>query len=72
MALCFSLGEYACPIWSRSAHTKKVDIPLNEATRLITGCLRPTPVPKLYITSGIRYMSFIDHTKRRRNDVWLK
>lgn len=53
LALCFLAGEYACPVWSKSAHEKKVDIPLNEVTRLITEWLRPIPIPKLYTMSGI-------------------
>lgn len=53
MALCFSAGEYACPVWQKSTHAKQVDVALNETARLITGCLKPTPTDKLYYLAGI-------------------
>ena len=42
LALCYSAAEYACPVWERSTHAKKVDATLNETCRMITGCLKPT------------------------------
>jgi len=53
LALCFSAGKYASPVWGRSSHTKNVDVALNESCRLITGCLKNSPVEHLYIFSGI-------------------
>lgn len=53
LALCFSTAEYAAPVWRNSAHTRQVDIALNETGRIITGCLRPTPVDKIYHLAGI-------------------
>ncbi|CAG9124587.1 unnamed protein product [Plutella xylostella] len=53
LALAFSVGEYACPVWGRSAHAKLVDTALNETCRIITGCLKPTPVQMLYPLAGI-------------------
>lgn len=53
MALCYSVGEYACPVWKSSTHAKKVDIALNTTCRLITGCLRNTPMDKVYLLAGI-------------------
>lgn len=53
MALCLSTAEYAAPVWGGSAHAKQVDVALNETTRIITGCLRPTPTEKLYPLAGI-------------------
>ncbi|KAJ3608173.1 hypothetical protein NHX12_025223 [Muraenolepis orangiensis] len=38
LALC-----YACPVWERAAHAKKLDPALNASCRLITGCLKSTP-----------------------------
>jgi len=52
LALCFSVAEYACPVWGRSTHTKQIDISLNETTRILTGCLKST-VEKLYPLAGI-------------------
>lgn len=34
-------------------YEKKVDTAPNDTNRLITGCLRPTPIDKLQILSGI-------------------
>lgn len=53
LALCYSAGEYACPVWSRSCHAKKVDVALNETCRLITGCLKPTPIPLVHVLAGV-------------------
>ena len=53
MALCYSSGEYAAPVWYRSSHAGQVDVPLNEACRLITGCLKATPLEKIYLLAGI-------------------
>ena len=52
-ALYLSVAEYCCPVWARSTHCKLVDTPLNEICRLITGCIRPTATPDLYVLSGI-------------------
>ena len=42
LALCYSAAKYACPVWERSTHAKKMDATLNETCRMITGCLKPT------------------------------
>ena len=41
LALVYSAAEYASPAWCRSAHSKKLDITLNETMRIVTGCLKP-------------------------------
>ena len=50
-ALCLSVAEYCCPVWTSSTHRKLVDTTLNEtmSCRLITGCIRPTATPDLYV-----------------------
>ncbi|KAI8434894.1 hypothetical protein MSG28_003373 [Choristoneura fumiferana] len=53
LALSFSAGEYACPVWHRSAHAKLVTSALNDTCRMVTGCLRPTPLNQLYPLAGI-------------------
>ena len=53
LALCYSVAEYACPVWERSSHAKKVDASLSDSCRCITGCLRPTNVDSLYVLAGI-------------------
>ena len=35
LALCYSAAEYCAPVWSRSAHTSRVDVQLNSTVRLI-------------------------------------
>ena len=39
LALCYSAAEYACPVWERSTHAKKLDATLNETCRMITSRL---------------------------------
>ena len=53
LALCYSSGEYAAPVWCRSPHAKQMDVPLNDACRLVTGCLKATPLHKLRLLAGI-------------------
>ena len=53
LALCYSAAEYCSPIWSQSAHCKKVDISLNECMRLISGCIKSTPTEILPVLCGI-------------------
>ena len=53
LALCYSAAEYACPVWERSTHAKKLDATLNETCRMITGCLKPTNTNSLPVLVGI-------------------
>ncbi|KAI4806603.1 hypothetical protein KUCAC02_017421, partial [Chaenocephalus aceratus] len=53
LALCYSAAEYACPVWERAAHAKKLDPALNASCRIITGCLKSTPTDRLYILASI-------------------
>ena len=46
-------AEYCAPVWSRSAHTSRVDVQLNSTMRLISGTLRSTPLPLLPVPSNI-------------------
>ena len=52
-ALCYSAAEYACLVWERSIHAKKLDATLNETCRMITGCLKPTNTNSLPVLAGI-------------------
>ena len=45
LALCYSVAEHCCPVWSRSSHVSLVDSQLNHAVRLISGCVQPTQTP---------------------------
>jgi len=53
LTLCYSAAEYCAPVWSRSAHTSRVDVQLNSTMRLISGTLRSTPLPWLPVLSYI-------------------
>ena len=47
LSLVYSAAEYCTPVWCRSAHTRLIDSVLNDALRIVTGCLRPTPTDHL-------------------------
>ena len=77
LALCYSVGEYCAPVWARSTHTKLVDVQLNTTMRLITGILRPTPLPWLPVLSNIvppslRRKAAVDQliSKATKNENW--
>ena len=44
-------------VWCRSAHTRLTDKPIDNALRIVTGCLRPTPMDNVFILSGIHIQS---------------
>ena len=54
LSLVYSTAEYCVPVWCRSAHTRLIDNVLSDALRIVTGCLRPTPMDHLPILSGIQ------------------
>ena len=54
LSLVYSTSEYYAPVWCRSAHTRLIDSVLNDALRIVTGCLRPTPTDHLPILSDIQ------------------
>ena len=54
LSLVHSTTEYCAPVWCRSAHTRLIDSVLNDALRIVTGCLRPTPTDHRPVLSGIQ------------------
>ena len=54
LSLVYLTAEYCAPVWCRSAHTRLIDSVLNDALRIVTGCLRPTPTDHLPVLSGIQ------------------
>ena len=54
LSLVRSTAEYCAPVWCCSAHTRLIDSVLNDALRIVTGCLRPTPTDHLPVLSGIQ------------------
>ena len=65
LALMHSTAEYCAPVWYRIAYTRLIDPAINDAVRIVTGCLRPTPADNLPILSGIQ------PTELRRNGATL-
>jgi len=53
LALCYSVAEYCCPDWFRSAHIDLVDAQLNSSMRVISGTLRPILLPWLPVLTNI-------------------
>ena len=54
LSLVHSTAEYCAPVWCRSVHIRLIDSVLNDALRIVTGCLRPTPSVYLPVLSGIQ------------------
>ena len=54
LSLVYSTAEYCAPVWCRSAHTRLIDNVFNDALRIVTGCLRPTPTDYLPVLAGIQ------------------
>ena len=52
LALVHSTAEYCVPVWCRSAHTHLIDLAINDALQIVTGCLRPTPSDNLPILAS--------------------
>jgi len=54
LALVHSTAEYCAPVWCRSAHTRLMNPTINDALRIVNGCLGPTPADNLPILAGIQ------------------
>jgi len=52
--LALSTAEYCAHVWCRTAQTSLIDPTINDALRIVTGCLRPTPADNLPILAGIQ------------------
>ena len=53
LGLRYSTSEYACTVWERSAHTRKVNLVLNDACRSRTGCIHPSNIDYVCLLVGI-------------------
>ena len=54
LSLVYSTAEYCTPVWCRSTHTRLIDSILDDALRIVTGCLRPTPTEDLPVLASIQ------------------
>ena len=54
LSLVYSTTECCAPVWCRSAHTRLIDSVLNDALRIVTESLRPTPTDHLPVLLGIQ------------------
>ena len=54
LALVHSATEHYVPVWCRSTHTCLIDPTVNDALRIVTGCLGPTSADNLPILAGIQ------------------
>ena len=54
LALAHSTAEYCAPVWCRSAHTRLIDPAINDALRIVTGCMRFTLTDNLPTLAGIQ------------------
>ena len=59
LALCYSAAEYACAMWTRSTHARKLNPALHDCCRIILSCLKPTNLDSVtywplspFLTSG--------------------
>ena len=76
LALCYSVAEYAAPVWARSSNAQKLNTGLNSACIAIRGCLKPTNVEDLYLLAGIvppdirkDVCARMEKTKQETNEV---
>ena len=76
LALCYSVTEYAAPVWARSSHAQKLNPELNSACRTVTGCLKPTNVEDLCLLAGIALPDIrrdvgarVENIKHKTNEV---
>ena len=53
LVLVYSTAKYCAPIWCCSVHTCIIDTAINDTLRVLTRCLRPTPLDNLPILAGI-------------------
>ena len=54
LSLIYSTAEYCVPAWCRNAHARLIDSVVNDALRIVTGCLRSTPTNNLPVRSRIQ------------------
>lgn len=64
--LFFSVGDFSSPVLNRSAHTKQIDTILHKFCQLVAGCLKNTPLTKIYQLTSIA----LPNTRRKVIADW--
>ena len=59
LGLVHSTAEYCAPVWCRSAHTRLIDPAINNALRIVTGCLRPALAATFPSSQASNLLSFV-------------
>lgn len=53
LSLVFPTAEYCCQMWLNSVHASKIDVQLHRTLRIISGCIKSTPLLWLHVLSNI-------------------
>ena len=61
LSLIYSAAGYCSPVWCGSTHTRFIDNILNDALRIVTGCLRPTLTEDLPVLAGSSQLISTDY-----------
>ena len=70
LSLVYSTTEYCAPVWCRSAHTRPIDNVLNDALRIVTGCLRRTTYLYSQASSQLSFAEWERHSSWLTVDLW--
>ena len=54
LSLMYSTTVYCAPVWCRKTHTRLIDSIFNDTLRIVTVCMRPTPMENLSVFAGIQ------------------
>ena len=53
LTMSHSAAEYACLVWTRSTHARKLNQALHDCCRINSGCLTPTNLDSVHLLAGI-------------------
>ena len=68
LSLVYSAAKYCAPVWCHSAHTRLINSVLNDALRIVTGCLRPLQQTTYLYSQASSQLSFAEW---ERHSPWL-
>ena len=67
LSLVYSTAEYCAPVWCRTSHTRLINSLLNDALRIVTGCLHPTTDHQPYFQAS----SQLSFAEKKRHSATL-